>query len=265
MNPILHDLHNKQWVWTAANVKQEQLKQKRTSGFSNLDKVLSGGFPQAGMIHLHSLLGCGELRLMLGMLQQQKASLPVNKASEKTNIEPESTEQKLYIFINPPFTLNAEFLLDHKVSLKQLVVVHTKTPTDALWTAEQSVKSGACDAVFIWQKQLNHTHVKKLEVAAQQGQSYCIWLQSESAQANSHAKGQTPAQNNLPLSLSLSLTRHKNALQIKVNKQKIGWAQGPIHVSLPFKKRINDAFKKQRDQLQQTNNVIALNAHSSKR
>lgn len=243
MNPILHDLHNKQWVWTAANAKQ-QVKHKRISGFDNLDKVLSGGFPQAGTIHLQSPLGCGELRLMLSILQKQKS---------------EHNPQKLYIFINPPFKLNAEFLLDHKVALEQLVVVQAKTSIEALWTAEQSVKSGACDAVFIWQNKLNHTQIKKLEVAAQQGQAYCIWLQSALAQ-----RSLTTTQTNLPLSLSLSLVRNGETLEIKVNKQKIGWAQGPIKVALPFKSRTNATLKKQRQE-QQTNNVIALNSHSIKR
>jgi predicted ATP-dependent serine protease len=117
MNPILHDLQNKQWVWTAANAKQEQLKQKRISGFDALDKVLSGGFPRAGMIHLNSPLGCGELRLMLSILEQQSTQdlgFGPNNKPEHTRLNTQankqtSDHQKLRIFINPPFQLNAEF------------------------------------------------------------------------------------------------------------------------------------------------------------
>jgi cell division inhibitor SulA len=262
MNPILHDLQNKQWVWTAANAKQEQLKQKRISGFDALDKVLSGGFPRAGMIHLNSPLGCGELRLMLSILEQQSTQdlgFGPNNKPEHTRLNTQankqtSDHQKLRIFINPPFQLNAEFLLDHNIALEQLVVVQANTEAEALWSAEQSVKSGACDAVFIWHAQLNHTQVKKLELAATQGQSYCVWLQPLSNKMQVH--------NNLPLSLSLSIRRYEDQLNITVNKQKVGWAQAPVKVPLPFKSRTNEVFKQHRQV--QANNVVPLqsNAHA---
>lgn len=255
MNPILHDLHNKQWVWTAANAKQQQ-KQKRISGFNNLDKVLSGGFPLAGTIHLQSPLGCGELRFMLSILQQQRVQQQKQCSEQRAEDNTEQSPQKLYIFINPPFELNAEFLLAHKVALNQLVIVQAKTSAEALWTAEQSVKSGACDAVFIWQNQLKHTQIRKLELAAQQGQSYCVWLQSALNQNQ-----QASIQSNLPLSLSLCLSRKGENLEVTVNKQKIGWAQGPVKVALPFKSRIKTRFTQQ--SIPATHNVIAL--HSSKR
>lgn len=254
MNPILQDLQNKQWVWTATNATQPLSdKINQTTGFDTLDKALTGGFPRAGMIHLASPLGCGEIRLMLSILALQK----------KQNQQHTSIEQKLYAFINPPFELNAEFLLAHNIDLSQLVIIEaTKQSSDALWSAEQCLKSGACEAVFVWQTHISHSHIRKLELAAQQGSSYCVWLEATghiSQQINTHKK--TPNKQNLPLSLSLSLARENESLIIKVNKQKAGWAQKAVSIPLPFRTRSNHAFK-QYLQSQPIANVVSIHANS---
>jgi cell division inhibitor SulA len=233
MNPILHDLQNKQWVWTAADAKHRVATTKLATGYENLDKVLSSGFPAAGMIHLESPLGCGEMRLILSILKGQRN---------------ENNEHKLYMFIDPPFTLNVEFLLTQNISLSQLVVVHTNNMEDVLWCAEQCAKSGACCAVFIWQHKLKHIHVRKLEHAAQQGNCYCIWLHNYKnavhlrKDVTYEGADTTTQQNNLPLSLSLSITRQADKLSITINKQKIGWAQKAVKVAMPFNSRINSSL-----------------------
>ncbi|MFT6270129.1 MAG: cell division inhibitor SulA [Alphaproteobacteria bacterium] len=231
MNPILHDLQNKQWVWTAANAKHQVSTTKLATGYESLDNVLSSGFPAAGMIHLESPLGCGEMRLMLSILQRQHT---------------ESDDHKLYMFIDPPFTLNAEFLLEQNISLSQLVVVRTSKIEDALWSAEQCAKSGACCVVFMWQHKLKHIQVRKLEHAAQQGNCYCVWLHNCSNTA--HLSGQNTdkgtVQSNLPLSLSLSISRQADNLSIKINKQKIGWAQKAVKIPLPFNSRTHSSLKR---------------------
>jgi cell division inhibitor SulA len=252
MNPILHDLQNKQWVWTAANAKQQVANPKLSTGYENLDKVLSGGFPIAGMIHIQSYLGCGEMRLMLSILRQQ------HKAHN---------EQKLCMFIDPPFELNAEFLLSQNIELSQIVVIRTHKMEDALWSAEQSAKSGACSAVFIWQHHLKHLQVRKLEHAALKGNCYCIWLHNRSnAGLNSGLEhNHSPEQSNLPLSLSLSLSRQDDKLTIKVNKQKIGWAQKAVQIPLPFNSRINSSLRRrQQYSANGINKVIPICANNSR-
>jgi hypothetical protein len=246
MNPILHDLQNKRWIWTAANAKQQAPGTTLATGFESLDKVLSGGFPRAGMIHLQSPLGCGEMRFMLSVLQHQHSA---------------KSEHKLYMFIDPPFELNAEFLLAQQVSLSQLVVVRTTQQKDALWSAEQCAKSGACHAIFMWQQHLKHIQVRKIEHAAQQGNCYCIWLHSYMTCGQQNLP--SAEQSNLPLSLSLSITRQANTLGIKVNKQKVGWAQKAVKVPLPFNSRTNGSLQQQLKQrsLNDTNKVVPIHAN----
>lgn len=232
MNPILHDLQNKQWVWSAANAKQQQ--QKYRTGFAALDNALHAGFPHSGMLHIHSLLGCGEVRLLLDII----ANLP------------EEQDDQLCVFINPPGDLNAEFLLEHGVDLDHLIIVHKVSQEEALWSAEQCAKSGACRYIFMWQTALSQLQVRKLENAAQHGNCYCIWLDHSKELAQ-----------NLPVSLSLSLRRTNEDLDIKVNKQKVGWAAKPINLPFPFRSRLSGRY--QNASIHHSSKVV--NLHSSHR
>lgn len=252
MNPILHNLQNKQWIWTAAHAKKKAPNKKLSTGFSDLDKVLYGGFPQTGMIHLQSPLGCGEMRLMLSMLHQHK-----------------SDTQQLYVFINPPFELNAEFLIAHNIALEQLVVVKVKQTDEALWSAEQCAKSGACYCVFLWQEKLKHIHVRKLEYAAQKGACYCVWMHNHSnADTSTHANTGhtvlTKAPTNLPLSLSLSVERQNETLSITINKQKVGWAQKAVKIPLPFRGHTNALFNQKYKKLNFHNKPQVTSIHAKR-
>lgn len=250
MNPILRNLQNKQWVWTAANTKEQAPSNKLRTGFSSLDKVLSGGFPRVGMIHLHSLLGCGEMRLILSILRSQEDALAERK-------------HKLFVFINPPFSLNAEFLLAENIALEQLILLRPKSPQDALWSAEQCAKSGACHSIFIWQKNLKYVQIRKLEHASIQGDCHCIWMDSTQVNQASHKsekgeKSEVNARQNLPLSLSLTLSREDDELNIKVNKQKTGWAQNSIKIPLPFRTRNSKHLKNRGLHTSSLNKIVPI-------
>lgn len=238
MNPILHKLYQKKWVWSAANAHTQTAVTKAPTGFIELDKELNTGFPEAGMIHIQSLLGCGELRLILNILQQQIR-----------------TEQKFYFFINAPFILSAEFLMQHQISLNDVICLQTEH-TQALWSAEQCLKSGACHAVFLWSNELKYTQIQKLEVAALHGNSHAIWFDT-----NIKLTNQSTSRNNLPLSLSISLNRADEQLQIKINKQKRGWANKTIKVPLPFKTRTKYTQQHAPLQSTQTKKLVNLNAY----
>ncbi|WP_284215428.1 translesion DNA synthesis-associated protein ImuA [Agaribacter marinus] len=211
MNPILHELARKQWVWSATSAKQQKQKKCISTGFTELDKALNAGFPNAGMIHVQTITGCGELDLFINILKQQ------NVQNEQ------SGNNKFWVFVSPPGVPNAEYLLAQHIDINNLLVIHKTTTEEALWSAEQCAKSGACIGVFLWQKRLSQLQVRKLELSAQHGQSYCIWF------TDSKVK-----QANLPLSLSISMTRHKNDIAIQINKQRVGWTQQSITLHRPF-------------------------------
>jgi cell division inhibitor SulA len=235
MNPILHELEAKQWIWTAASENQTSSQSNRiTTGYEALDEALSGGFPESGMIHVNSHLGCGELRLMLSVLQQ------------RTRTEGEFQCDSLTVFIAPPFMLNAEFLLNENVALEHLLVISPADQQEALWSAEQCAKSGVCDAIFLWRSNLTQTQIRKLELAALHGNCHCFWFDNSQSLTS-----------NLPLSLSLSLIRENESIQVKVNKQKVGWAKPAVSVKVPFKCRVGSVFQSERRTI---NNVVQFNA-----
>ncbi|MBF7073331.1 translesion DNA synthesis-associated protein ImuA [Glaciecola sp. MH2013] len=227
MKSLLHDLQKKQLVWTASSLDQH--KERVATGYHKLDKALHGGFPQAGLVHVSSLTGCGELRLVLpALVNMQK-------------------DARLCVFITPPHLLNSEFLLNEGIALERVLIIQADSSDEALWSAEQCAKSGACSAVFIWQATLQQLQAKKLELAAIKGQCLNFFFTSTQQQSD-----------NLPVSLSLSLQRQNEQIQVKINKQKVGWPLPPFKVKLPFKSKLGSPMRQGRQASQ--SNVIALHA-----
>jgi cell division inhibitor SulA len=229
MKSLLHDLQKKQLVWTAANLDQH--KERVATGYKQLDEALNGGFPQSGLIHIASIMGCGELRLVIPAIVSRQQ------------------ENRLYAFIAPPHLLNAEFLLAEGIALEQVLFIQANTSEQALWSAEQCAKSGACSAVFIWQAKLQQVQAKKLELAALKGDCLSFFF--------SDAKQQTE---NLPVSLSLSIQRHNSQVEIRVNKQKVGWPIPPFTVKVPFKAKLGSPMRN-RLRPKSSHNVVAFNAN----
>lgn len=228
MNSLLHDLQKKQLVWTAANLDQH--KERVATGYKQLDKALNGGFPQSGLIHITSVMGCGELRLVIPALVSGQQ------------------ESRLYAFIAPPHLLNAEFLMAEGICLEKVLFIQAETPEQVLWSAEQCAKSGACSAVFIWQSTLQQVQAKKLELAALKGACLSFFFTDAKQQAD-----------NLPVSLSLSIQRKNSQMEVCVNKQKVGWPIPAFTVKVPFKAKLGSPMR-YRSKPKTSHNVVAFNA-----
>ena len=205
MNSVLHDLEKRQLIWRGADICAAP--NKLSTGFSVLDKALNGGFPQAGNVHIESPLGIGELRLLLPCLLDTK-------------------KQAYLVFIAPPLHINAEFIVAQGIDLKRVLIIYSKTLDDALWSAEQCSKSGACDAIFLWPSNLSVKAAKRLEISALQGQSLVFMFT------------QYAAQQPLPISLSLVLKRVGESIQLRVKKQKVGWPISALNIPVSWQSRL---------------------------
>lgn len=153
--PSLDGLISQRRVWRGqATAIASAVKQP--SGWPSLDAVLPmRGWPDAALSELLlSADGIGELQLLwptLARLSQPKDGL--------------------IALIAPPYHPYAPAWQAAGVRLGALQVIRTKTPRDALWAAEQCLRSGACDAVLCWPQQADDRALRRLQVAAETGQA----------------------------------------------------------------------------------------------
>jgi protein ImuA len=194
MNALLQQLQNRQLLWQASQTGAPY-EHCQSTGFAALDQLLGGGWPQHQVIELQSPGFCAEVQLIQQALQTSDPEL-------------------LQVWINPPAQLCAEYLLRQKQPLHQLLQLNALRPADALWAAELCLKSGSCADVLLWQHKVNLTQLKRLQLAAAQGQSQLYFFRPELAE---HTL--------LPWTLSVQLSPLSAGLQIRLLKRKGGWSQ----------------------------------------
>ncbi|UQV20683.1 translesion DNA synthesis-associated protein ImuA [Vibrio sp. J383] len=194
MHELIKNLQDRQLIWTGL---QSTTQGSTTStGYSQLDKQLDGGFPTHGVIEVESQQGIGELRLLTPYLAQQNS-------------------QQLAIFINPPGKICAEFFNSQGIELENILVIQPQRDLDALWAAEQCLKSGACHSVLLWGADLEIHQTKRLQAASETGK--CLQF---------HFKATSHNQLSLPVSLSMKLSSHAQGLKVEVTKRKGSWSYG---------------------------------------
>lgn len=194
MNNLLKQLQQKNLVWQATESPTKTDKTPENSGFIELDKRLNGGFPK-GVNELQSDIGIGELRLLLPTLKQAIA------------------EQRLIVFISPRALICSEALVGYGIELDKVLLVLAQNQQDALWAAEQCLRSGICHSVVMWPQHALEIHqIKRLQIACQTGNSSLFLLRETKAE-----------QIALPLDLSLSLFEHPLGVFACINKRKRGW------------------------------------------
>ena len=111
------------------------------SRFATLDAELpGGGWPRPGLTEiLSNHIGVGELSLLL------------KGACTSTDAARKSTARTLWVLPpNQPWIPYAPGLLQRGINLDHLVIVRPKKSDEALWAAEQGLKSGVCQAVIVW-------------------------------------------------------------------------------------------------------------------
>ncbi|MGF1839193.1 translesion DNA synthesis-associated protein ImuA [Vibrio atlanticus] len=194
MHELIKNLQDRQLIWTGL---QSTAQGSTTStGYPQLDKQLDGGFPTHGVIEVESQQGIGELRLLTPYLAQQNS-------------------QKLAIVINPPGKICAEFFSSQGIELENILVIQPQRDLDALWAAEQCLKSGACHSVLLWGSDLEIHQTKRLQAASETGK--CLQF---------HFKTTSHNQLSLPVSLSMKLSSHAQGLKVEVTKRKGSWSYG---------------------------------------
>jgi len=129
---------------------------EQSTGWAALDAALPArGWPDAALTEL--LLpadGIGELQLLWPTLA--RLSQPKDGA---------------IALVAPPWHPYPPAWHAAGVRLGALHVIRTDTPREALWAAEQCLRSGACSAVLCWPQQADDRALRRLQVAAETGQA----------------------------------------------------------------------------------------------
>ena len=81
-------------------------------------------------------------------------------------------------WIAPPFEPYPPALLQWGVNLSRVLIVRPRQATEALWAAEQALASGNCAAVLLWSDAFDDTASRRLQLAAEKGQSWAIAFRS---------------------------------------------------------------------------------------
>jgi len=159
------------------------------TGFAELDAALPGrGWPQGALTEIVlEREGIGELRLTLPAL--------VRVQSERRDV----------VWIAPPHKPYAPALAAAGLDLSRLFIVACKTPQDALWAFEQSLRAPECGAAFAWLATSDQRVLRRLQVAARDGRTWgALWRRP----------GQRGSAMAAPLRLALSPRDGKLAVRV---------------------------------------------------
>jgi len=77
-------------------------------------------------------------------------------------------------WLAPPYLPYAPALRAAGVQLDHLTVVRPPGRRDALWAAEQALRSGAFHALLLWLPQASYPELRRLAVAAQAGPGFAL-------------------------------------------------------------------------------------------
>ncbi|MBD8616532.1 translesion DNA synthesis-associated protein ImuA [Pseudomonas putida] len=156
------------------------------TGHAALDAVLpSGGWPPAALSEiLLAANGSGELQLLWPTLAR------LSQAGERI------------VLIAPPFIPYPHAWMAAGVRLQHLSVLQAQGK-DALWAAEQCLRSGSCAAVLCWPQNPDDKALRRLQVAAETGETLGFALRERQA-----------AQNPSPAALRLALQGPAGQVQV---------------------------------------------------
>jgi hypothetical protein len=161
----LESLLEQQRVWRGQPSALPRARQP--SGHAELDAALpEGGWPDAALTELMlSADGVGELRLLLPTIARlTTAGSPV-------------------VLVAPPYLPFPVAWRQAGVELAHLHLVEAP-PREALWAAEQCLRSGCTGAVLAWPRQADDRALRRLQVAADSGRALGFVFRDLRALAN---------------------------------------------------------------------------------
>ncbi len=191
-------------LWLASQLAHAHTRCVETGHAALASQLPGGGWPTGTLIDL--LLqqpGIGELRLLRPALAKVAA--------------------RRIVLLQPPHPPQALALAALGLAPSQLIWVRSSRSTDALWAAEQVLRSGSCGALLFWASHARGETLRRLHLAAQGGETLFFMLRPLAA-----------AQDASPAPLRLSLRPAAGGLELGFVKRRGPQRDAPLFLPLPL-------------------------------
>ncbi len=188
-------------LWRAGALSALE-KQYVTTGYEALDKILPGqGWPPSCLMEfILPAWGVGELRLLNPLMQ--------------------SMSQSGYwiIWLAPPHIPYAPYLTSQGIALNRVLVIpEIVSHKECLWAMEKLLREKSCGMVMIWSQKISHKALRRLQLAAEAGQSIGVVFRLQQAPTSAAA-------------LRLRLQALPNGLGVELIKVRGGSRQQSVEI-----------------------------------
>jgi protein ImuA len=189
-------------LWLASQLARSSSRCVDTGHAALSAQLPGGGWPSGTLIDLMlQQPGIGELRLLRPALLQ--------------------AARRRIVLLQPPHPPQALALAALGIAPSQLIWIRAGRGSDALWAAEQVLRSGSCGALLFWQNHARGEALRRLHLAAQSGESLFFMLRPLAA-----------AQDSSPAPLRLSLRPAAGGLNIEFVKRRGPLREAPLFLPL---------------------------------
>lgn len=177
-------------LWLASQLARSDTRCIDTGHPTLSAQLPGGGWPTGTLVDL--LLqqpGIGEMRLLRPALA--------------------AVAQRRIVLLQPPHPPQALAMAALGVPPSQLIWLRATRTADALWAAEQVLRSGSCGALLFWQNNIRAENLRRLHLAAQAGETLFFMMRPLAA-----------GQNASPAPLRLSLRPQAGGIEIGFVKRR---------------------------------------------
>ncbi|HLU03810.1 MAG TPA: translesion DNA synthesis-associated protein ImuA [Advenella sp.] len=208
-------------LWRASQIARSPGLYAHT-GYPEISAQLpGGGWPLGNLIEVMTpRAGIGELQLFKPVFREQRVQ-QLRHASTAAGLGSGGPEQRPIVLIQPPYAPQACAWAHWGVAPSRLLWLAPQSTADALWAAEHILNSGAFAALVLWQHALRDGALRRLQLAAQKGDTLFVLVRALSA-----------ARQSSPAPLRLTLHPVPTGLHVHIVKRRGSVSEHPVHISL---------------------------------
>ncbi len=208
-------------LWRASQIARSPGLYAHT-GYPEISAQLpGGGWPLGNLIEVMTpRSGIGELQLFRPVFCGNRVQ-PLHHDSTAAGLDSTSPEQRPIVLIQPPYAPQACAWAHWGVAPSRLLWLAPQSTADALWAAEHILNSGAFAALVLWQHALRDGALRRLQLAAQKGDTLFVLVRALSA-----------ARQSSPAPLRLALHPVPTGLHVHIVKRRGSVSEHPVHISL---------------------------------